>query len=760
MTKIYEKVIILGKERDDAMNLIVSTIDDIDNYNPYVDLNDYFGDKYFEDKFVKYLNDFKVEIEKLKDKLGHKIDRKIDKIFLKIIKKRNNDIVIGLLNHYPENLEYSNEENIRRLKQKIRSVKNMILVSEPANMKRLNRIDKQVDTVIDFISSSFNYSLGINDEKLEKILNSFYTDNITSFDDYSNYVLEFKQKIMNLYDYYRNNYSIDTAVKKIRKLNIRVTKLLDTNAYGFGYYRSQLDKIDLLVSKYKNMDIGTGVYDYWLDDFRREINELKELFLNSFSKDMAKKLINILDKKVGIVLDDKIVSFSIDKLYEDRCKDIFNSYKPDEIDIFDLMFYSDELERKRSIDEYEKMTKEEKLVFEMRIYEQYIRYFKGKIRKYNGEIRRIYSNNSANRIVNSINKRADKLICNTAKKVGKPVPKNPWFVRKYLWADSTSFVSDRGIKFRKLINPILRNIVKIAMKNKLIIEERPKLDSTKQYIFVSTHYFTEDVIGLFSSIGRQAYMLMGTTDQIENNPLMIAAMLFGFFHVDRMDPVNRKETLEKQNKIIEYDTSVINYISGSWENSENELQPLSFSGPYRTSKKMNVEIVPIASYLVREKKEIYIRYGEPLDLSNYDEDTANLIIRDTLASMHFKQMSKHCIPIDAIEIEGYGKTHNLPYDQHIYYMEQIGNEYWNQPWSKPFAKEEIGVRTKKDTQEEDVYSFVDNLSRQNLIKLSGIISEPLVRRYEKNDRYNIVKYIDDNYDRFKNNNGKIKVRKK
>ena len=173
--------------------------------------------------------------------------------------------------------------------------------------------------------------------------------------------------------------------------------------------------------------------------------------------------------------------------------------------------------------------------------------------------------------INKVNKSADKLIRSHAKEIGMPIPKNPWIVRKYLWADTENFVSDIGIKLRKIIHKPFQKIVRLAMKNKLIIEEMSELDKNKQYVFVSTHYFTEDVIGLFSATDRQTHMLMGTTDQIENNPLMIAAMLFGFFHVDRMDKEDRKECFEKQNILIEKGTSFINYIGGSWENSENEL---------------------------------------------------------------------------------------------------------------------------------------------------------------------------------------------
>ena len=130
--------------------------------------------------------------------------------------------------------------------------------------------------------------------------------------------------------------------------------------------------------------------------------------------------------------------------------------------------------------------------------------------------------------------------------------------------------------------------------------------------------------------------------------------------------------------------------------------------------------------------------------------------------MHFKQITKHSKPIETIEIDGYGKTHNLPYEQHIAYMESVADEYWGQYWSKPFAKEEIGVRPKKTVDEADVYSFVDNLSRDKLIELASQLSEPMLRKYQRDERYNIVKYIDENYDRLKrkHNHGKVRQRVK
>ena len=740
------------------MDIVLNSIDDIKKYNPYVGLAGFKSDEYFEGIILDYLRKFTIAVNSLKEKCGHKFDKKIDKEFDEIIKQRNDEEVERILGQY-FSTSLNNETSIKRLKESIRQVKDIILLSEPSDMKRLQKVDECVGEVIDKFSISLCVSDNVrfNGFKIDDLLNNFKQFECEDVDEYVDYVISFRKNVEAIYNHYRNNYSVATAVKYIKALEIKVNRLLDDKAIKLGFLKGDEELIDELVKGYSTGSFGSVHFDIWVYEFKRDIKRLKDRFKNIYSDKMSRKIINLLESKSSEVIDVKANKAGYKEIYEGRLRKIFLTYTPDLLNPFDIMFYSSEEERREAEDKYYLMTPEAEKAFEMRIYEQYIRIFKGKIRQLNKDIRRVYSADTANKLVNSVNKRADELIRIKAKKIDMPVPKNPWFVRKYLWADMENFISENGTKCRKFINPVLRTLVKVAMNNKIVMEEQEKLDSTKQYIFVPTHYFTEDAIGMFASLNQQAYMLMGTTDQIENNPLMMAAVFFGFFHVDRMDNTNRKECVEKQNRIIDKGGNFINYVSGSWENSENELQPLSFSGPYRTCAQKDIQIVPVGLYLVREEKKIYVRYGAPLDLSKCDEKVANEIIRDTLASIHFKQMQKHSIPIETIEIEGYGRTHNLPYDQHTYYMDQVCSEYWNQPWSKPFAVEEVGVRRKKVTDEEDVYSFVDDLSRESLIELSGMLSQPLLRRDER-ERYNIINYIDMNYDRYKC--GKKRTRRK
>ena len=106
-----------------------------------------------------------------------------------------------------------------------------------------------------------------------------------------------------------------------------------------------------------------------------------------------------------------------------------------------------------------------------------------------------------------------------------------------------------------------------------------ELEKGAPYIFVSTHSFVDDIITNYAVVDRSAYTLIGTPDQVEHNPLLYAAWLCGMVFVNKVDPQNRKDAVEKMVRVLENNTSVIIYAEGAWNNTENLLvQPL-FASP-------------------------------------------------------------------------------------------------------------------------------------------------------------------------------------
>ena len=75
-----------------------------------------------------------------------------------------------------------------------------------------------------------------------------------------------------------------------------------------------------------------------------------------------------------------------------------------------------------------------------------------------------------------------------------------------------------SLKVRSAISKPLKFVLGCATKGNVVLESYPKLDKNKPYIFVSTHYHNEDIISNIATIDKNAYSLIGTTDQIEHNP--------------------------------------------------------------------------------------------------------------------------------------------------------------------------------------------------------------------------------------------------
>jgi len=171
-----------------------------------------------------------------------------------------------------------------------------------------------------------------------------------------------------------------------------------------------------------------------------------------------------------------------------------------------------------------------------------------------------------------------------------------------------NFTSDIGMGLRKKINPVLRRLLKIVTKGELIVDNYPKLEEDVPYIFVSTHNFVEDTIANLSTIDRNAYLLFGTTDQLEVNPEMYAAWLNGFIYVDRENPQNRKDALLKMQRVLENGNSVLIFAEGGFNNTENLLCQKLFASPYILSKVTGAKVVPIAPFNEFGSDKIYMNY--------------------------------------------------------------------------------------------------------------------------------------------------------
>lgn len=303
-------------------------------------------------------------------------------------------------------------------------------------------------------------------------------------------------------------------------------------------------------------------------------------------------------------------------------------------------------------------------------------------------------------------------------------------------ANVDNFTSDRGIMIRRKISGALKIVLKLATPEKIIIDRYPKLESDVPYIFVSTHGFCNDIIACLASIDRSAYLLFGSTDQIEHNKLVYAAWLNGFIYVDRTNPSSRKDAIPKMERILNSGSSVLIFPEGGHNNTENLLCNKLFASPYILSVKTGAKVVPIAPFYEFGSDTIYMNFGDPIDLSIYDDKKEALSdLRDILATMVFNNIENHSTPYVRPE-KG---------DIHLSFMEQRRQEYLKNSWTRDVWDEELTrYLDSEDRKFEEVMESMDKIAVDS--KNAFIMGKILVKRRAQ-EQYDFKQYMHNNWNK-------------
>ena len=308
---------------------------------------------------------------------------------------------------------------------------------------------------------------------------------------------------------------------------------------------------------------------------------------------------------------------------------------------------------------------------------------------------------------------------------------------KYLNADITNFTSVKGIKRRQKIAGALKKLLIIATKEKIVVENYPELEKNEPYIFVATHGFTNDAIASLATIDRNAYLLMGTTDQVEHNPLMNFAWLNGFIYVNRTDDESRKSAVDKMEFVIRNGSSVILYPEGGFNNTENKLINRPFAGAYLLAKRTGAKVVPIAPFYEYGSDTIYMNYGEPMNLSMYDtKQEAIQVLADVLATMVWANLENHSTRLTRADLTG---------DIHMTFMEERRQEYLKSSWTRDVWEEELTVyKDKRFPCPEDVWKTFEKV---NITSKKANIIAPILRLNEEYKKYDFKKYMHLNWNK-------------
>ena len=308
---------------------------------------------------------------------------------------------------------------------------------------------------------------------------------------------------------------------------------------------------------------------------------------------------------------------------------------------------------------------------------------------------------------------------------------------RFKTATVKNYTSDFGIHLRKYINPVLRPILRTATKGRIHIDRYPTLAKGRPYIFVAAHGFSEDIIATLATIDRSAYVLFGSTDQLEHNPQVYAAWLNGFIYVDRMNKESRNISLTKMERVLKSGSSVLIFGEGGFNNTENLLCQRLFAGPYLLARNTEVQVVPMAPFYEFGSKDIYMNVGNPIDLTKYEnKDEALTVLRDTIATLVYENIERHASHLTRCEMGS---------DPRMDYMEQRRLEYLKNKWTRDVWREELTVY--RSAQERELQAILESMSKIVITKHNVAIMAPIFKRQIEEKKYDFLAYMEANWDK-------------
>lgn len=303
--------------------------------------------------------------------------------------------------------------------------------------------------------------------------------------------------------------------------------------------------------------------------------------------------------------------------------------------------------------------------------------------------------------------------------------------------DVNNFTSKFGLTIRRImhkpISLVFKMVLRLVYKQKVIVDKNIKLDKNKSYVFAANHSFYFDGAAIISVADRNFYSLFGATEQLHVEVRTLFIWIYGLIYVNRFDKKSRKDSILKMNKVLQAGNSILIFPEGRWNDSENLLCQKLFAGPYTLSVQNKVEVVPISVYN-DSSNNIYVSYGKPLKLYKYEKDKGIQILRDSLATMYYKQIEKHSTPFIRNKIKG---------DIHFQYMNERMYEYSKAKWPSDYCwDDELFTYKDGDIDIEDVWKDIDKvkIDINNINKFIGILKE-----LERRKKYDFKNYMNENY---------------
>lgn len=286
--------------------------------------------------------------------------------------------------------------------------------------------------------------------------------------------------------------------------------------------------------------------------------------------------------------------------------------------------------------------------------------------------------------------------------------------------------------------------------NNIIVERYPKLDDGESYIFVGSHVCPEDIETMLNVIDRNAYLILGSVENLNYNPEVYLSWLNGMIVFNVLDMKERRELIPKMERVLQTQ-SILIFPEGSHNYDLNKLIKPLYDGPVNLALKTGKKIVPVVLVKDYENNVAYLNVGNPIDVKNlnlniqdyypgkedsekYRIKSMSSYVRDQMATAVYHMVERHIAPIRRSEYEDLGQ-HFIDF----YVTDTFRKLNWKHD---VFDAEYLTKKTDDEREYEEVARSLSNLRlKKSVLKETGLDSREYVNKVIDLDRKNVVENL-------------------
>lgn len=286
--------------------------------------------------------------------------------------------------------------------------------------------------------------------------------------------------------------------------------------------------------------------------------------------------------------------------------------------------------------------------------------------------------------------------------------------------------------------------------NNIIVERYPKLEEGESYIFVGSHVCPEDIETMLNVIDRNAYLILGSVENLNYNPEVYLSWLNGMIVFNVLDMKERRELIPKMERVL-HTQSILIFPEGSHNYDLNKLIKPLYDGPVNLALKTGKKIVPVVLVKDYENNVAYLDVGNPIDVrgldlniqdyypgkeesEKYQIKSMSSYVRDQMATAVYHMMERHLAPIKRSEYEDLGQ-HFIQF----YVTDTFNKLNWKHD---VFDAEYLTKKTKEEQEYEEVVRSLGNLKlKKNVLKETRLYSREYVNKIRDLDRKNVVENL-------------------